>query len=331
MTPPANTRLAHPKGCGFGSRVCTGAGSAGAAVMALAIVAMTALPVAAAGAGDNASVKAVDEIAAAERSFSGMSVEKNMRDAFVEFLADDGIIFRPLAVVGKPIWQARTPTKATLIWEPGIAEASAAGDLGWDTGPWEFRPPADSTGAPPPADQIGHGYFTSVWAKQPNGRWRVAFDCGTSNAKPEHGGLGEVKFEAKPEHAWAKGLKKTARARANLVAIERLYARDAKQQGAAALDTWGTSDLRFNREGDYPAQGRDAAKAATHAAADLVRFVPSGSRVSESDDLGYTFGVVERMAARSEAPDSSVYLHVWRKEADHRWRMAAIVENPLKK
>ena len=90
-------------------------------------------------------------------------------------------------------------------------------------------------------------------------------------------------------------------------------------------------DIRYQCEGAQPAQGRDAAKALAKPLADLVRFVPAGSQVAASDDLGFSYGVVERVGARKDQPDSSVYLHVWRKEADRHWRIAAIVENPLGK
>ena len=53
--------------------------------------------------------------------------------------------------------------------------------------------------------------------------------------------------------------------------------------------------------------------------------------MSVSDDLGYSYGVIERVASRSSAPDSVSYFHVWRKEADRKWRIASIVENPVKR
>ena len=37
----------------------------------------------------------LDAIVQAEKAFSRTSVEKGMRDSFVEFLAADGILFRP--------------------------------------------------------------------------------------------------------------------------------------------------------------------------------------------------------------------------------------------
>jgi ketosteroid isomerase-like protein len=304
--------------------------SVSSGLLFLAVVAAGSIT-ATARAQDSTPVKPIDQIVAAERSFSAMSLEKSMRDAFVMYLANDGIVFRPLPVLGKPVWEARTATPSKLVWEPSRAEASAAGDLGWTTGPWEFRPPADSTGAPPPADQIAHGHFTTVWAKQADGQWRAAIDIGITHAKPDSGDVGSGALVLRPEHTWTKGVKKTPAARANLAAVERVFTADTKKKGTAALDDWATSDVRFNRDGEFPVEGRAATKKALSATADLVRFVPAGSRVSASDDLGYTYGVAERVASRSEAPDSSVYMHVWRKEADRKWRIAVIVENPIKK
>jgi len=57
-----------------------------------------------------------------------------------EFLADDGIIFQPGPVNGKKFWGERPARKGLLSWEPVFADVSRAGDLGYTTGPWEFRP-----------------------------------------------------------------------------------------------------------------------------------------------------------------------------------------------
>jgi ketosteroid isomerase-like protein len=267
---------------------------------------------------------------ATERAFSAMSVSTNMRDAFVAYLAPDGIVFRPLPVNGLSVWKPRTPSPATLIWEPSHAEVAAAGDMGWTTGPWEFRPPADSTGAPPAPDKIAHGHFTTIWARQPDGRWLAEVDMGVSHARPERG-VGTGDLTPGPVHSWASGARKSAKARANLTAVDRLYAADVKKLGAAgALDVWGTRDLRLNLEEQFPSENRDAAKTMVTTTGDLVRILPQASRVSASDDLGYSYGVIERIASRSDAPDSTAYFHVWRKEADRRWRLASIVENPVK-
>lgn len=270
---------------------------------------------------------ALTNMVATERAFSALSVERGMREAFLHFLADDGVVFQPLAVNGKEAWRARAASPATLIWEPSHGEMASAGDLGWSSGPWEYRPPSDSTGAPPPANRIAHGHFISVWARQPDEQWRVVLDMGISHPPPERG-LGNIEFKPKPAHTWMAG-QNNPKSRANLAEIDRRYARDAKKLGAAALDVWATTDVRLNREGEYPTEGRDSAKTALLTAAAIVRLLPHGSRVSMSDDLGYTYGILERASSRGAAPDSSTYLHIWRREADRNWRIAVIVENPL--
>src|SRR5256712_13649990 len=75
-----------------------------------------------------------------EHAFAKTAATKGTRDAFLEFLADDGIIFQPGPVNGKQFWQARTPRKGLLSWEPIFADVSLAGDMGYTTGPYEFRP-----------------------------------------------------------------------------------------------------------------------------------------------------------------------------------------------
>src|SRR5437016_5518234 len=78
-----------------------------------------------------------------ERAFSRTSEEKGIRESFAEFIADDGILFRPTAVLGKK-WMQEHPlpastTRSLLSWQPIFAAVSRAGDLGYTTGPWQFK------------------------------------------------------------------------------------------------------------------------------------------------------------------------------------------------
>ena len=74
-----------------------------------------------------------------ERAFSRMSEEKGTRGAFAEFIAEDGILFRPTAVFGKKWMQEHPSPPSTarpwLSWQPIFAAVSRAGDLGYTTGP----------------------------------------------------------------------------------------------------------------------------------------------------------------------------------------------------
>src|SRR5439155_6164657 len=117
-------------------------------------------------------------IVEAERAFARAAAVKGRRDAFLEFLADDGIIFQPGPVNGKQFWQARAPRKGLLSWEPVFADVSLAGDLSYTTGPYEFLPNG--------ADDkpIAFGQYFTIWKKQTDGSCKIALDRGTGNHQP---------------------------------------------------------------------------------------------------------------------------------------------------
>src|SRR5689334_7511762 len=74
-----------------------------------------------------------------EQAFARAAAEKGTRAAFLEFLADDGIVFNPTEANGKLVWKARPESPALLAWNPAWADISSDGKLGYTTGGWEFR------------------------------------------------------------------------------------------------------------------------------------------------------------------------------------------------
>jgi len=264
---------------------------------------------------------ALESLVQAERRFSATSVEKGSKEAFLAFLAEDGILFRPLPVNGKQSVARRPPVSATLIWEPAFAEVSAAGDLGWTTGPWEFRPPAGAADRP-----VLHGDFASVWRRDAGGEWKVAADLGCSHAAPARGGLGRVKLLAGPAHA---GSRSPQAAFGELEEAERAFAeRSATRDLRAALGAWGDKSLRCLRDGDAPRLGLDAARR-DPAYSTAYRFRPDTIRVAASGDLGYAYGVGERLGPEGAIADSSVFLRVWRRDPRGAWKLALAVVNPV--
>lgn len=270
--------------------------------------------------GEAAATAALDSLVAAERAFATMSVEKGVRDAFIEFLAGDGVIFRPRATNGRQSWESRGPVPATLAWEPVFAEVSAAGDLGYTMGPWELRP----NDAQRPT---GHGHYVSVWKKQADGAWRVAVDIGTSHAQPMRG-LGHVDFVPGPLHLPPR----RAPAPVDLAALDLAWTRDARAKGsAAAFARRAAPDVRFCRDLVAPVLGPRGGREMLLAIPGVTLWNPEAQQVSRSGDLGCTYGIVERRRLGGAEPDSSVYLHVWRRNADGKWKVALTLEKPLPK
>ena len=118
-----------------------------------------------------------------ERAFSRASEDRGIRESFAEFIADDGILFRPTPVFGKK-WMQEHPlpastTRPLLSWQPIFAAVSRAGDLGYTTGPWQFKNDIKD------AKASAFGNFMTVWKKQADGSWKFVLDLGISNPEPK--------------------------------------------------------------------------------------------------------------------------------------------------
>src|SRR5262249_33100201 len=125
---------------------------------------------------------ALHDMVKTEQAFSAMAQEKTIRDAFMAFIADYGLLFRPGAVNGKK-WMVEHPVppsdkRPVLVWQPAFAGMAASGDMGFTTGPWEAK--ADINDEKPSA----YGHFMTVWKKQADGSWKFVVDLGISHPQP---------------------------------------------------------------------------------------------------------------------------------------------------
>src|SRR5437867_3894625 len=192
-------------------------------------------------AADDSTATVVD----AERSFARYSVEHGMREAFLQFLADDAILFRPLPVNGKKWFEGRPPAPGALLWQPTYARVSEAGDLGVTSGPWEFKP-SDTTAA------SSFGHFLTVWRKQADGTWRVELDAGIGHPRLDR----TPELDARADPAREPVLlspSASARAAQSLLAAERRLGKLAANWGLAeALAARATGDFRLYRHDAPP-------------------------------------------------------------------------------
>lgn len=69
-----------------------------------------------------------------------------------------------------PFLQAGGPS---LTWKPTRAEVLAGADIGYTVGTWERRTKTSEGG-----ESVARGQYMTVWAKQPDGRWKAVFDAG---------------------------------------------------------------------------------------------------------------------------------------------------------
>lgn len=135
----------------------------------------------------NASADPVQDLKAADKAFSDLSVAKGSNTAFLAYIADDAILFgtgdeAPIRGKAAAIMRFTTegngdPKTNVLSWTP--EDAGADGALGWTAGVWMFNG-IDGKGA---ALKLT-GHYLTVWKKDSQDAWKVQADMGTTDPAP---------------------------------------------------------------------------------------------------------------------------------------------------
>jgi len=260
---------------------------------------------------------AVSSLVAAETSFARLSEEKGIREAFITYLSDSAIVFRPRPELGKKLYENYSATNTQLIWKPGFADVSGAGDLGYTTGPSIFkRTTGDST-----SEWFGH--FVSIWQRQSDGLWKVKIDAGIFHPKPEQ----EEQLVALAGNARSL-ISKAHFGKANLMQLERDFSSTAESSDwATAIHKYADREFRLFVEGHFPLIGTEAITANAHMVAERKMFQPIDAIAAKSGDLGCAYGIAVSDPGGKERQFS--YLHVWKKLDDGAWRLMVNIENEI--
>ena len=267
---------------------------------------------------------ALDGLVAAEKAFSKKAGETTIHDSFVAFMAQDGVLFRPDPVNAQEFLSKQPARPGLLTWFPAYAEVSLAGDLGYDTGPAEYR---DKAGDPPNRSQ-----FATVWKKQADGTWKAMVDLGAQEVPPmpvaiSLKGPGKIAESALPK-VDANALK------TGLLEADRALSKVAEEKGSAAAYAGVLADdARLLRSGRAMTTGKASTLTALAEDNSPVKWDPAGGGVARSGDLGYTYGILEHRAAMPESDWAKTgnYMRVWRRAADGTWKLAFDVLSPRPK
>jgi ketosteroid isomerase-like protein len=260
-----------------------------------------------------------------ERSFARLAEEKGIKEAFLTYLADDSIVFRPKPVPGRRGYEAAPDNSpALLTWEPAYAEVAVDGDLGYTTGPYELRDKSK------PGDPARYGHYVSLWQKQSSGLWKVVVDVGISHPQP---GFKPLEVMTRKESGRPKRLVKVDKfAELNqLLKVEADFSAQAAADGVvAAYGAFACEDIRFYRDGSPPVSGIDSLRRGSSWISRSINWEPMDGDVSRFGTLGFIFGTASenRVAANGGAALSS-YLRIWRKTPDGQWKIALDLAVPI--
>ncbi len=263
-----------------------------------------------------------------ELAFAHMAAEQGIRPSFMAFIADDGILFRPRAVKGKQ-WMIDHPVPASdqhpmLSWYPAVTEIARAGDMGYTTGPWEYKNDVHD------AKPVAFGNFLTVWKKQADGSWKFVIDLGISNPQPEKV---IAEWQASPNNH------QPAKARQTNVESEQAALRERDRQfsnvsatrdAQTAFNSFATPDVRTLRNEKFPFIGKAAAAVALPASSSVWAWEPAFADVSRSGDLGYTYGTyrISGKDLQAKIIESGNYYRIWKKQ-NGKWLVVADLTDPV--
>jgi ketosteroid isomerase-like protein len=289
------------------------------------LLSFVCLLAAAVSADDKKSSTVVEEVAAAERAFAKTSVEKGVRDSFIEFFAEYGINFTPHPGKARENLSKRPATRSpfTLNWQPIYADASQAGDLGFTTGPYTL------TDTRPNPQPTGYGYYFSFWRKQADGSWKVVIDFGIQTPEPK---AQNYAFHTTPKTTFKKASVNAEAERETLLKADREFFQTASAGGADKAFLAATTDYtRLYRNGRMPIVGASAVRAYLAEKKMTMKGEPMFADVAASADLGYTYGKFESKEEGAGQASQGYYVRAWKRDAQGAWKIIVDVANELPK
>jgi ketosteroid isomerase-like protein len=268
------------------------------------------------------------KLADSERAFSRTSVEKGVRASFTEFFAPDAINFTPHPGNAQEFFRNRpaptAPQPFTLKWEPVFADISQAEDLGYTTGPVTNT---DNENKRPPR----YSYYFSIWKKQPDNNWKVLIDYGISTPAPADPTKPNVFVGATPGTWKSNQPINVAKERRGLLDTEReLSEATTKGNVSQTFSSFLADESRLHRNEFAPlVSSKEILKFMDQQQWAKLSYEPIDAAVSQSADLGYTYGKYELTKTNTAKTEQGYAVRVWKRNKSGEWKLVADIANAL--
>ena len=110
--------------------------------------------------------------------FDRAVAQKGSKAAYLQYLSDDGTIFRPDPVNGKQYWNGqKDDANFRLTRKATFADVSANGMLGYTTGDWRLDQKGKGEG------YSKFGQYVTIWEKRQDGKYYATIDIGITHDK----------------------------------------------------------------------------------------------------------------------------------------------------
>jgi hypothetical protein len=267
-----------------------------------------------------APTPAQPSLVAAEYVFIDQVAKEGMRSGFMAALRPDSVVFIPRAVNGHAYYSTKLEMGEQLKWNPVVAEASQAGDLGYTTGPYTYAAAKD-------APVGAYGWFVSLWQREGSNPWKVRVDIGIPTPDPtERPDKPTFLTRATATPAPVTGAAGNAQ---ELKDMDKAFSTEASKTPTAAATAYQTrldANVRFYRKGRFPQVGPKTLTVVLDS--DYVSWEPQEGWVAASGDLGCTRGTLLHKDKDGKVTSTCNYVRMWKKQGP-AWKLALDLELAL--
>lgn len=232
-----------------------------------------------------------NEVVKAELSFASAAREYTMKKAFLQYMDSTAVVFNEGNIQnGIGFWSKAPDTEGKLLWRPVFYGISSSGDLGFTTGPWEFRPTMN--------DSVrGAGQYTTIWSKNAKGEWKFLVDMGVTFRQSlfDSGSLTVAPALKRSDNTSDTTLKN----------LERQFLSAFELNRQSAVQNFLHSNAWLNIDGRHPIQNASSILPIMEKLPSELCFEPVAHALSSAGDLGYVYGTIHYVNRKEN------YLRIW--------------------
>lgn len=232
------------------------------------------------------------------------ALSKGTKTAFLQYLTDDAMIFRPGPLKGKEFWNSQKDTPTLVIRKPAFADIAYSGQFGYTAGTWESY--ADGNRG----SNAEYGQYVTIWEKRGDDNFRASIDIVVVNDQLSNLGqnkLGSLNQNGDPN---AKGWSVTN------ASMDFFKTSLADKALGKAYKEFADNDIRLLRERQSPLIGKKDVVSETKSYRS-VEF-PKDVAVFQSLDMAYVWNPCE-YADSNEGRESGNCLHIWKLRNNKWW------------
>lgn len=259
-----------------------------------------------------------------EQQFAQTAGQTTLKEAFESYLHPQGILFTGGQPVNGVVQYHKLPRDKTgsLRWYPVYARITAAGDMGFTTGPFWYTQHGSNGSTT--------GYFFSIWEKNQQQAFRLKLDGGVVHTIKDHSALLlEKKIYGDEKQTRAFPLYTPAKDPTPEKAFQQLCKMAKEQPGRAYRQHLSAAPLMVRP--NWPLI-RDPAAARNYFSVEFINYCDFellGQGASVSHEMIYYYGRMQLRHALNGPPEKGYFIQVWRQEP-YGWKVVADVYQPDK-